>query len=245
MPLRGKILNTWEVGSGRGAAVAGSARHRGRAWASIRASAISSACAITRSASSRTPTPTGCTSPRCCARCSCGTSGRWSRQATCSSRCRRCIRIDVGKQIYYALDDAERDGMLEGDRAREDQARKPYVTRFKGLGEMNPLAAARDHHGSATRAGWCSSPSRPRTRADQIDGHAARQETRVRPPRVAGREGQPGRRAGPDRACRHASRTELRRHRAAAAAHVHREGVPRLFDVRRCSIARCRSSATA
>ncbi|MDT3722074.1 DNA topoisomerase IV subunit B [Pseudomonas oryzihabitans] len=47
-------------------------------------------------------------------------------------------RIDLGKEVYYALDPAERDGIL--DRlAAEKKRGKPQVTRFKGLGEMNPL----------------------------------------------------------------------------------------------------------
>jgi topoisomerase-4 subunit B len=45
-------------------------------------------------------------------------------------------RIDAGKQIHYALDDAERDQLLT-KLERESKA-KPTVTRFKGLGEMNP-----------------------------------------------------------------------------------------------------------
>ncbi len=47
-------------------------------------------------------------------------------------------RIDHGKQVAYALDDAERNGILERIRAENPRA-KPTVTRFKGLGEMNPL----------------------------------------------------------------------------------------------------------
>jgi topoisomerase-4 subunit B len=47
-------------------------------------------------------------------------------------------RVDVGKNVYYALDDAERAGIL--DRIAADGTRgKVSVTRFKGLGEMNPL----------------------------------------------------------------------------------------------------------
>ena len=46
-------------------------------------------------------------------------------------------RIDLGKEIFYALDEAERDGIL--DRLVAEKKRgKPQVTRFKGLGEMNP-----------------------------------------------------------------------------------------------------------
>lgn len=46
-------------------------------------------------------------------------------------------RIDVGKQVFYALDEAERQGVL--DRIAAEKLRgKVNVQRFKGLGEMNP-----------------------------------------------------------------------------------------------------------
>jgi len=46
-------------------------------------------------------------------------------------------RIDVGKEVFYALDDSERKGIL--DRIEAEKMRgKITVTRFKGLGEMNP-----------------------------------------------------------------------------------------------------------
>ena len=46
-------------------------------------------------------------------------------------------RIDAGKQVHYALDDAERDQFLK--KIEKENARtRPTVTRFKGLGEMNP-----------------------------------------------------------------------------------------------------------
>ncbi len=47
-------------------------------------------------------------------------------------------RIDVGKSIYYALDDAEKQGILDRIKAEKANA-KPNVQRFKGLGEMNPM----------------------------------------------------------------------------------------------------------
>jgi len=46
-------------------------------------------------------------------------------------------RIDVGKSVYYALDDAERDGILARIDA-EGIRGKVNIQRFKGLGEMNP-----------------------------------------------------------------------------------------------------------
>ncbi|WP_325893927.1 DNA topoisomerase IV subunit B [Grimontia sp. NTOU-MAR1] len=45
-------------------------------------------------------------------------------------------RIDCGKEVYYALDDEEKAGILE--RLSQKRA-KIDVQRFKGLGEMNPL----------------------------------------------------------------------------------------------------------
>lgn len=48
------------------------------------------------------------------------------------------FRIDVGKEIFYALDEAEREGILDRITAEKKKG-KVQVTRFKGLGEMNPL----------------------------------------------------------------------------------------------------------
>ena len=46
-------------------------------------------------------------------------------------------RIDIGKEVYYALDEAEKNSIL--DRLESEKKRaKPSVQRFKGLGEMNP-----------------------------------------------------------------------------------------------------------
>jgi len=47
-------------------------------------------------------------------------------------------RIDVGKEVFYCIDEAERQGVLDRIEAEKKPA-KPMVTRFKGLGEMNPL----------------------------------------------------------------------------------------------------------
>jgi topoisomerase-4 subunit B len=46
-------------------------------------------------------------------------------------------RIDIGKSVFYALDDAERDGILARIEA-EGIRGKVNIQRFKGLGEMNP-----------------------------------------------------------------------------------------------------------
>ena len=47
-------------------------------------------------------------------------------------------RIDVGQEVYYALDEAERQGIMDRI-AAEKKRGKVTVTRFKGLGEMNPM----------------------------------------------------------------------------------------------------------
>ena len=46
-------------------------------------------------------------------------------------------RIDAGRQVLYALDDAERDQLLKKIE-KESPRTRASVTRFKGLGEMNP-----------------------------------------------------------------------------------------------------------
>jgi topoisomerase-4 subunit B len=47
-------------------------------------------------------------------------------------------RIDIGKEVFYALDEAEKQGILDRITA-ENKKGKVNVQRFKGLGEMNPL----------------------------------------------------------------------------------------------------------
>ncbi len=138
MPLRGKILNTWELEPGE----IGSSQEvhdisvalgvdpgAGRPLAS---------CATTRSASSRTPTPTGSTSRRCCARCSCGTSARWCSAATCYVAMPPLYRIDAGKQVLLRAGRRASATCMLARLAAEHARAKPVVTRFKGLGEMNP-----------------------------------------------------------------------------------------------------------
>jgi topoisomerase-4 subunit B len=47
-------------------------------------------------------------------------------------------RIDIGKDVYYALDESEKQGVLDRIKAEKKRG-KVNVQRFKGLGEMNPL----------------------------------------------------------------------------------------------------------
>ncbi|WP_088330635.1 DNA topoisomerase IV subunit B [Lacimicrobium sp. SS2-24] len=48
------------------------------------------------------------------------------------------FRIDVGKEVYYALDEGEKQGILDRIEAEKKRG-KVNVQRFKGLGEMNPI----------------------------------------------------------------------------------------------------------
>jgi topoisomerase-4 subunit B len=47
------------------------------------------------------------------------------------------FRVDVGKQVFYCLDEAEKQAMLARVE-REKMKGAVSTTRFKGLGEMNP-----------------------------------------------------------------------------------------------------------
>jgi len=59
-------------------------------------------------------------------------------------------RIDVGKEVFYALDDDEKKGTLDRI-AAEKRRGKVSVQRFKGLGEMNPLQLRETTIAPATR----------------------------------------------------------------------------------------------
>ena len=48
------------------------------------------------------------------------------------------FRIDAGKEVYYALDEEEKNGILD-KLATEKKSVRANVQRFKGLGEMNPM----------------------------------------------------------------------------------------------------------
>lgn len=47
-------------------------------------------------------------------------------------------RIDIGKEVFYALDESEKEGVLDRIVAEKKRG-NPVVQRFKGLGEMNPI----------------------------------------------------------------------------------------------------------
>lgn len=137
MPLRGKILNTWEVSSDQ-------------VLASQEIHDISVAIGVDPGSSDLSRLRYG----KICILADADSDGLHIATLLCALFTRHypslveaghvytamppLFRIDVARKKYYALDDAERDGILATIEA-EKQKGKVVVTRFKGLGEMNPL----------------------------------------------------------------------------------------------------------
>jgi topoisomerase-4 subunit B len=137
MPLRGKILNTWEVESGE-------------ILSSQEVHDITVAIGIDPASDNIA----GLRYDKVCILADADSDGLHIATLLCALFLRHfrplvlaghvfvamppLYRIDHGKHVEYALDDAERNGILERIRAENPRAR-PVVTRFKGLGEMNPL----------------------------------------------------------------------------------------------------------
>lgn len=137
MPLRGKILNTWEVDGGE-------------VLASQEVHDIAVAIGIDPGSADLSQLRYG----KICILADADSDGLHIATLLCALFVRHfrplveaghvyvamppLYRIDLGKEVHYALDEAERDGILER-LAAEKKRGKPQVTRFKGLGEMNPL----------------------------------------------------------------------------------------------------------
>jgi len=137
MPLRGKILNTWEVDS---SAVLGSQEVHD--------------IAIAIGVDPGSTDLSGLRYGKICILADADSDGAHIATLLCALFVRHfrtlveaghvfvaqppLYRIDIGKEVDYALDDAERDGILDRI-AAEKRKGKVQVTRFKGLGEMNPL----------------------------------------------------------------------------------------------------------
>ena len=136
MPLRGKILNTWEVDSGS-------------IGSSEEVHNISVALGVDPGSSDLSQLRYH----KICILADADSDGQHIATLLCALFLRHfrplvshghvyvamppLYRIDAGKQVYYALDDDERDKLLKKIE-KENSRTKPTVTRFKGLGEMNP-----------------------------------------------------------------------------------------------------------
>ena len=77
-------------------------------------------------------------------------------------------RIDVGKEVFYALDEGERQGILDRV-AAEKLSGKVTVQRFKGLGEMNPMQLRETTMAADTRRLVQLTLDKPRKANDMLD----------------------------------------------------------------------------
>jgi len=137
MPLRGKILNTWEVPSDQ-------------VLASQEVHDISVAIGVEPASDNLKNLRYG----KICILADADSDGAHIATLLCALFLRHfqplvekghvyvakppLYRIDVARDKFYALDEAERDGILDRISA-EKRKGNVSVTRFKGLGEMNPL----------------------------------------------------------------------------------------------------------
>ncbi|MGW8311582.1 MAG: DNA topoisomerase IV subunit B [Thiogranum sp.] len=137
MPLRGKILNTWEVDP-----------------ADVLASQAVHDIAVAIGVEPGSPDLKNLRYGKVCILADADSDGAHIATLLCALFLRHfqplveaghvyvamppLYRIDVGKQVFYALDDGERQGILDRIAAEHIKG-KVNVQRFKGLGEMNPL----------------------------------------------------------------------------------------------------------
>lgn len=77
-------------------------------------------------------------------------------------------RIDVGKKVFYAIDEAEKQGILDRLIAEHERA-KPVVQRFKGLGEMDPMQLRETTMAPGTRKLVRLGNEEPSKTHDQMD----------------------------------------------------------------------------
>ena len=101
-------------------------------------------------------------------------------------------RIDVGKEVFYALDESESARAFSIASTPKKFSGKVSVTRFKGLGEMSPAQLRETTMNRDTRR-LVQLTVNAKGQDRPADGHAAREKARQRPAQMAGREGQPRR----------------------------------------------------
>ncbi len=137
MPLRGKILNTWEVDS-----------------AQVLASESVHNIAVAMGIEPDSKDIKGLRYGKICILADADSDGAHIATLLCALFLKHfrplveeghiyvamppLYRIDHGKEVYYALDNEEKQGILDRIEAEKKKG-KVNVIRFKGLGEMNPL----------------------------------------------------------------------------------------------------------
>ena len=137
MPLRGKILNTWEVDSG-----------------SILSSKEVHDIAVAIGVDPGTADVSGLRYGKICILADADSDGAHIATLLCALFLKHftplveqgrihvamppLYRIDVGKEVYYALDEDEKNAIIKRIEKKKKNI-KVNVQRFKGLGEMNPM----------------------------------------------------------------------------------------------------------
>jgi len=137
MPLRGKILNTWEVDAGQ-----------------VLASQEVHDIALAVGVDPGSDDLSGLRYDKVCILADADSDGAHIATLLCALFLKHfrplvaaghvfiamppLYRIDVGKDVFYALDESEKAGVLDRI-AAEKKRGKVQVQRFKGLGEMNPM----------------------------------------------------------------------------------------------------------
>lgn len=139
MPLRGKILNTWEVAS-----------------SSVLSSQEIHDISVAIGVDPGSEDLTGLRYNKVCILADADSDGNHIATLLCALFVKHfrplvtaghiyiamppLFRIDHGKEVFYALDIAEKEGVLDRIQAEyKDKKTKINVLRFKGLGEMNPM----------------------------------------------------------------------------------------------------------
>lgn len=88
-------------------------------------------------------------------------------------------RIDVGKEVFYAIDESEKQGII--DRLQTEKTRaQPVVQRFKGLGEMNALQLRETTMAPDTRKLVRLTMNEPRKTHDVMDMMLAKKRAKDR-----------------------------------------------------------------
>lgn len=137
MPLRGKILNTWDVSSER-----------------VLASQEVHDIAVALGIDPGNPDLSGLRYGKVCLLADADSDGAHIATLLCALFLRHfpalveaghvfvamppLFRIDAGKEVYYALDDSEREHFVKTIQNDKPNV-KTNIQRFKGLGEMNPM----------------------------------------------------------------------------------------------------------
>lgn len=137
MPLRGKILNTWEIDSGQ-----------------VLASEAIHDIAVALGVDPGSAELSGLRYGKICILADADSDGLHIATLLCALFLKHfkplvaaghvyvamppLYRIDLGKETHYALDDQEKEGILNRF-AAEGKKTIPSILRFKGLGEMNPI----------------------------------------------------------------------------------------------------------